>query len=213
MTTSYKKGLETVREEALKKGYRFYTEGGDGVNNVAKVVINSFSINTSLYDSEDMDMLADVIANYSMKEVREVFCDASVTDIAGQYVKDSYKNSRDNLYTILDTAVKGSMISVSKIESIEKAYVSKDFSVDSAFLYGEHYITPYMIIAILNTVIENQVSKELLCRFINHYMDKQINKVSKKQIEEVSKYLFTQYFVNNNTDILKELDNIREVTA
>ena len=213
MTTSYKKSLTAVREEAMKKGYRFYTEGGDGINNVSKVVINSFPINTSLYDSEDMDMLADIVSNYSMREVREVFCDASVTDIAGQYVKDSYKNSRDNLYTILDTAIKGSMISIRKVESLESAYVSKDFSVDSAFLYGEHYITPYMIIAILNTIIENQISKELLCRFINHYMDKNISKVSKKQIEEVSKYLFTQYFVNNNTDILKELDSMREVTA
>ena len=136
---SYKRSLIAVRREAEKKGYRFYTEGGDGVNNVARLYINSFCINTSTYDAEDMDMLAEIIAEYDMPTVRRVFCDTSMTFASNEYVKDSYRNSQYSLLQVLDTCVKGAMVSKNKVESIEDAYISKSFSVDSAFLYGEYY--------------------------------------------------------------------------
>lgn len=206
----YRKSLQAVREQADKKGYRFYTVGGDGVNNCSSLFINSFEIKTSTYDAEDMDMLAEVIADYDMKTVREVFCDKSITYAANNsYVKDSYRNSKQSLFELLDTAVKGAMISKSKVESIEDCYISKDFSVDSAFLYGEYYVTPYIIISTLNNILQNEVQHDLLCKFINHYMDKKVSKLSKTDIEETSKYLFTQYFKENNKLLLSEIDSMK----
>ena len=208
---NYKKSLARVREQAEKKGYRFYTVGGDGVNNCSSLFINSFEIKTNTYDAEDMEMLAEVIEEYDMPTVREVFCDKSITYTSNEYVKDSYKNSQYNLLQVLDTCIKGAMISKSKVESIEDAYISKSFSVDSAFLYGEYYVTPYIIIATLNKILENDIQKELLCKFINHYMDKQVNKLSKKDINEVSCYLFKELFLHNNKNLIQEIDNMKIV--
>lgn len=207
-----RKGLETVKKACHEKGYDFRTEGGDGVNTASRLYINHFQIKlqSNAYDNADLEDMAEVILNYSMAELRFVYSDKSITYANnGCYVKDSYRNSKQSLFELLDTAVKGAMISKSKVESIEDRYISKDFSVDSAFMYGDYYVTPYIIISTLNNILENEVQHDLLCKFINHYMDKKLVKLNKTDIEETSKYLFVQYFKENNKLLLSEIDNMK----
>ena len=206
------KGLQLVKDACFKKGYDFKTEGGDGINTASRLYINHFEIKlqSNAYDNADLEDMADVILNYSMKELRFVYSDKSITYANnGCYVKDSYRNSKQTLFELLDTAVKGAMISKSKVESIEDRYIAKDFSVDSAFMYGEYYVTPYIIISTLNNILQNEVQHDLLCKFINHYMNKKVEKLNKTDIEECSKYLFTQYFKENNKLLLSEIDGMK----
>lgn len=205
---NYRKGLERVREQAEKKGYRFYTVGGDGVNNCSSLFINSFEIKTSTYDAEDMDMLAEVIADYDMKTVREVFCDKSITYASnGMYVKESYKSGKIDLSGLMEQVVNGSKISMGILESIEDKYISTDFSVTSAFKFGNAYITPYMPISILSDLIQNNINKELLNKFMNHYMGIKLDKLNKKVADNIAGFLFKEY-MQGNKSILKELETV-----
>jgi len=204
----YRKSLQAVREQAEKKGYRFYTVGGDGVNNCSSLFINSFEIKTSTYDAEDMDMLAEVIAEYDMKTVREVFCDKSITYASNNsYVKDSYRMGKIDLAGLMERVVEGSKVGMGILESIEDKYISTDFSTTSAFKFGNAYITPYMPISILTDLIQNNINKELLSKFMKNYMNIKLDKLNKKVADNVAGFLFKEY-IQGNKSILKELETV-----
>ena len=202
-------GLKEVKRACEQKGYTFRVIGGDGVNTASSVFINGFEIKTGSlnYDSEDMGMLAEIIADYDMKTVREVFCDKSMTYANnGMYVKESYRNGKLSLADVVNTAVKGSMYSQSMLESIKADYIKADFSVNSAFLYKGMYITPYMPITLLIDILNNNISKEYLREFMGIYMNKKADKINKADIVNIAEYLFKSYIVDNNISLLNEID-------
>ena len=201
------KGLQLVEKACNEKGYRFYTVGGDGKNTASSVFINSFEIKvgSNAYDNEDMQMLEDVILNYDMKVLRNVFCDKSMTYTNnGMYVKESYREGRVTLSEVIETAIKGSSYSQNLLESIEDKYISTDFSVNSAFLYKGMYVTPYMAIAILTDILINDIAKEYLKDFYNMYIGIKADKLSKKDYQTISEYLFLQYLQGNN-EVIEEV--------
>ena len=201
-------GIKAVQKACEKKGYTFRVIGGDGVNTASSIFINGFEIRTGSYsyDNEDMDMLSEIITDYDMKTIKEVFCDKSMTYANnGMYVKDSYKQGKLSLADVVNTAVKGSMYSQDMLESVKKEYIKQDISVNSAFLYKGMYCTPYMAITILQDILNNNISKQYLLEFMAIYMNKKADKLSKKDVQNISEYLFQEYF-NGNTVLLNEID-------
>ena len=64
-----------------------------------------------------------------------------------------------------------------------------------------------MPISILSDLIQNNINKELLNKFMNHYMGIKLDKLNKKVADNVAGFLFKEY-MQGNKSILKELETV-----
>lgn len=120
-----------------------------------------------------------------------------------EYVKDSYKNSKDNLLHLLAIAMNDCKLAQNKFDDTYNTRINHDFSsVESAFLYKGYYITPY----ILQAVIE-QTWKSCTKAQQNAYLQKYY--AEKVNIKTIANDMLSDMFNNNNVERLTYMDDLR----
>ena len=110
--------------------------------------------------------------------------DTSMTDVEGEYVKDSYMFSKEKLIVLLQQAIKTCGYAVSKWQDVRKADAEHIFkSTESAFIHNGYYITPCMlrdVIACVWCTLDNEQQKQYISKFYGNDFENQKNRISKK---------------------------------
>lgn len=200
-------------ENALKtSGLTYSMVGKHYPQNITSMIIAKTPMTTTTWDSSDFKDLAEKIMymyneDYTMKDMKKFIAgyDVSMTDVSGEYVKDSYQNSHASLYDLLQNALKGSMYAQEKFESVLDKRATHEFkSTESAFLYKGYYVTP----CILRSVIEyawNDCKKENQRKYLEKYYNGQ-----KQNIVTIASDCLSDMFNKNDISRLTMIDNLRE---
>lgn len=206
MATGLKKVLDNLKDACELHAIPLELIGGDGVNICNSIVIDGYQIdNIRSFDAEDINMMVDLLINYDMDDLKNVFRqeNASMSQALGEYVKDSYNYSRDKLSNIFKQALKGCSYAVNKFETLKDVRVSHVYTTNSAFLYNGYYITP----CILQSVI-NEGLRMLNPSSMSMYMD--VYGYNKKDYKGMTKDIMDDYFMNNTMDRLTMIDELLE---
>ena len=153
--------------------------------------------------------------------------DMSMSDVAEEYVKESYRNSHASLTTLLENAIKGSSYAQDKFESVFTESVTHEFkTTESAFLYKGLYITPCILKSVIGYAWADVVNKnEYIEKYygsienFNHEIDLRIENKSKirnraksksdKEIELIATDCLADLFNNDNIERLIMIDSLR----
>ena len=130
----------------------------------------------------------------------------SPSDVSGEYVKESYRNSHANLYDLLQNVLKGISYAQDKFESVFDKRATHEFkSTESAFLYKGYYITP----CILRSVIElawNDCGKAEQKQYLEKFYNGQ-----KQNIQTIATDCLADMFNKDDISRLTMIDNLRTV--
>ena len=145
--------------------------------NITSMEILNRHLTTTTWDCEDFETLTTALTicieelGMNKKQIRQYIeeFDMSPSDVSNEYVKESYRNSHDNLVDLLKNALKGSMYAQDKFISVFDKRATHEFkSTESAFIYKGYYITP----CILRDIIElawNDCKKQYQIEYFNKY--------------------------------------------
>lgn len=129
----------------------------------------------------------------------------SPSDVSGEYVKESYRNSHENLYNLLQNVLKGSMYAQGKFESVFDKRVTHEFkSTESAFLYKGYYVTPCILRSILE-LAWNDCTKESQKQYLQKFYNG-----NKTDFKTIANDCLSDMFNKNDIERLTMLDDLRE---
>lgn len=130
----------------------------------------------------------------------------SPSDVSGEYVKDSYRNTHMSLSELLMKATNDIKIAQDKFESVFDKRATHEFkSTESAFLYKGYYITPCILRSIIELAwndCEKQSQKEYLQKFYNG---------QKQNIQTIATDCLADMFNKDDISRLTMIDNLRTV--
>lgn len=126
-----------------------------------KGLMSSDIMNVSYWTQGDVDELNACI--YAYKQEHDLnglwnvlkHYDASYTDVSDEYAKDSYRDGKDRMIAIIETAFKGCSYSQEYLKTLE----SFNFDCTSAILYKGVYVTPSMVRVCIDYVLD-KMSKD-----------------------------------------------------
>jgi hypothetical protein len=126
-----------------------------------------------------------------------------------EYVKESYRNTKEKLITLLANAMNDCKIAKDKFENVYNARIEHVYSsVESAFLYNDYYyITPCILQSVINSVW-NDCTKENQKEFLNKFYNG-----NKADIKTIANDCLFDMFNNNNIERLTMLDEFRGIKS
>ena len=156
------------------------------------------------FDKEDVDMITDLLINYDgIKDVKRVFTNDTMTACMGEYVKDSYQESKYTLADLLEMSMKECSYAVEKWSDVVDKRITHNFkSTESAFIYRGYYITPCIIAKVMNSVLK-AITKTSMQMYYDVYYSG--NKVKN---DTIINDCLTDLFNNDNNERLLMLDDL-----
>ena len=200
-------------ENCLKSNFLTYELIGKHYpQNITSMEILGVPMTTTTWDCEDFEILTGFITEciedgMNLKELKKELrtFDASPTDVSGEYVKESYRNSHMGLHDLLLNALKGISYAQDKFTTVFDARATHEFkSTESAFIYKGYYITPCILRDIIN-LAWNDCTKEQQKQFLSKFY----NDCKKVDIKTIATDCLADMFNNNNIDRLLMIDNFR----
>ena len=154
--------------------------------------------------NDDIDMITDLLINYDgIKDIKKVFDDASMTACMGEYVKESYNNSKYLLSDLLNMTMKECAYAVEKWADVVDKRITHNYkSTESAFIYKGYYITPCILRSVINNAIKS-IDKNKMQTFYNEYYNG--NKVKN---DVIIHDCLNDLFNNDNNARLMLLDDL-----